>query len=190
MAIGSTAAPPGRNARNWSAVAAIVASLIGLMALVVSGYTAYVQRQQVRAQVWPYLMVGYADIERARIVFNKGVGPALVRSVQVFVDGKPQPDWAHVMSALGLSDKISYQQSTLANNVLSANEKLEILVVVDQDGYRAFREQSVHRASTRICYCSTLDDCWMYDDHRESDAPRTQPIDRCPDLPGADAFRQ
>lgn len=191
MSIGSNAgATPSGNARNWNAVAAIVASLIGLMALVVSGYTAYVQRQQVRAQVWPYLMVGYADIEHARIVFNKGVGPALVRSVQVFVDGKPQPDWAHVMSALGVPDNVSYQQSTLASNVLSANEKLDILVLGDEEGYKAFRKQSVDRASTRICYCSTLDDCWMYDDHRAADEPRTQAIDRCPDLPTAQAFRQ
>ena len=177
-------------ARDWNAVAAIVASLIGLMALIVSGYTAYVQRQQVRAQVWPYLMIGYADVERARIVFNKGVGPALIRSVQVLVDGKPQPDWTHVMTALGLSDKISLQQSTLANNVLSANEKLDILIVADEESYRAFREQSVHRASTRICYCSTLEDCWMYDDHRQPDEPRTQPIDRCPELPSGQAFLQ
>ncbi len=191
MAPGSNAdAMPARKARNWNALAAIVASLIGLMALVVSGYTAYVQRQQVRAQVWPYLMVGYADVERARIVFNKGVGPALVHGVQMFVDGKPQPDWAHVMSALGLSDKISYQQSTLANNVLSPNEKLDIFVVADQEGYKAFREQSLHRASMRICYCSTLDECWMYDDHRQADEARTQPIDRCPELKSADAFRQ
>jgi hypothetical protein len=191
MSLGSTAdATQGRTRRDWNALAAIVASLIGLMALVVSGYTAYVQRQQVRAQVWPYLMVGYADIERARIVFNKGVGPALVRSVEVFVDGKPQPDWAHVIGALGLPDKISYQQSTLASNVISANEKLEILVVSDEAGYRAFREQSSNRASTRICYCSTLGDCWMYDDHRDPDAPRTQPIDRCPELAGSEAFRQ
>jgi len=191
MALGSNAdAMSGRKVRNWNAFAAIVASLIGLMALVVSGYTAYVQRQQVRAQVWPYLMVGYADIEHARIVFNKGVGPALVRSVQVFVDGKPQPDWKHVMSALGLSDKISYQQSTLASNVLSANEKLEIFVVGDEGDYKAFRGQSIGRASTRICYCSTLEDCWMYDDHRQPDEPRTQPIDRCPELPSGQAFLQ
>jgi len=191
MALGSNAdAMSGRKVRDWNAFAAIVASLIGLMALVVSGYTAYVQRQQVRAQVWPYLMIGYADVERARIVFNKGVGPALIRSVQVLVDGKPQPDWTHVMTALGLSDKISLQQSTLANNVLSANEKLDILIVADEESYRAFREQSVHRASTRICYCSTLEDCWMYDDHRQPDEPRTQPIDRCPELPSGQAFLQ
>ena len=43
-------------ARNWDALAAIIAALIGAFALVVSGYTAYLQRTQVRAQVWPYLM--------------------------------------------------------------------------------------------------------------------------------------
>jgi hypothetical protein len=187
---GDADARSGRRVLDWNALAAIVASLIGLMALFVSGYTAYVQRQQVRAQVWPYLMIGYADIERARIVFNKGVGPALVRSVQILVDGKPQPDWAHVMSALGVPDKVSLQQSTLANNVLSANEKLDILIVGDEADYKAFREKSVRRASTRVCYCSTLGDCWMYDDQREADEARTQPIDRCPDLPPSQAFLQ
>ena len=35
-------------ARNWDALAAIIAALIGAFALVVSGYTAYLQRTQVR----------------------------------------------------------------------------------------------------------------------------------------------
>jgi len=176
--------------RNWDALAAVVAALIGLMALLVSGYTAYVQRQQVRAQVWPYLLVGYADREHARIVYNKGVGPALVRSVQVLVDGKPLPDWEHVMSALGGASKASYTQSTLANNVLTSGEKLEVLIVQGDDDYRHFREESLNRAAMRICYCSTLEDCWMYDDERPKDQPRSQPIDRCPDIPSAQAFRQ
>jgi len=30
----------------------------------------------------------------------------------------------------------------------------------------------------------------MYDDHREADEPRTQPIDLCPDLPRSQAFLQ
>lgn len=50
---------------NWDAVAAIIAAFIGLLALLVGGYTAYIQRQGVqteitgvRAQVWPYLEIG------------------------------------------------------------------------------------------------------------------------------------
>jgi len=190
MQASSFASAERTQAGRWNAVAAIVASLIGLMALIVSGYTAYVQRQQVRAQVWPYLLVAYADNDHARIVLNKGVGPAIVRSVQMLVDGKPQPDWEHVLGALGGSGKTSITQSTLSGNVLTAGEKLEVMSMHDEDSYRHFREESLHRASTRICYCSTLEDCWMYDDERPADQPRAQPIDRCPDIPRADAFRQ
>ena len=82
--------------------AAIVAALVGLLALVVSGYTAYIQRQQVRAQVWPWLVAGNNDLEHSLEVLNKGAGPAIVRSVQVFVDGKPQPTWDAVLDALGM----------------------------------------------------------------------------------------
>jgi uncharacterized membrane protein YebE (DUF533 family) len=44
---GGPVAKPGR---KWDAYAAVIASFIGLLALAGSGYTAYVQRQQVRAQ--------------------------------------------------------------------------------------------------------------------------------------------
>lgn len=36
---------------------AVVATFIGVLALLVSAYTAYTQRQQVRAQVWPYVEI-------------------------------------------------------------------------------------------------------------------------------------
>src|SRR5690348_18440803 len=95
---------------RWDAMAAIIASLVGFLALLVAGYTAYIERyiadiqtKQVQAQVWPWLVAGNNDNERSIEVLNKGVGPAIVRSAQVFVDGKPQPDWQHVLKALGRS---------------------------------------------------------------------------------------
>ncbi len=36
--------------RNWNTYAAVIAALIDLLALIVSGYTAYVLHQQLRAQ--------------------------------------------------------------------------------------------------------------------------------------------
>ncbi len=44
--------------RDGSGLAAVIAAFVGLLALCVSGYTAYLQRQQVRAQVWPYIEFG------------------------------------------------------------------------------------------------------------------------------------
>lgn len=105
----STPAKTERRQVKWDAIAAIIASLIGFLALLVGGYTAWIQRytaniqlEQVRAQVWPWLVAGNNDNERSVEVLNKGVGPAIVRNAQVFVDGKPQPDWQHVLMALGI----------------------------------------------------------------------------------------
>jgi hypothetical protein len=44
--------------REWEK-GAVIASCIGWLALVVSGYAAWIQRQQVRAQVWPNIVLGY-----------------------------------------------------------------------------------------------------------------------------------
>jgi hypothetical protein len=49
------AVPQQRETRRASRYEAIIATLVGLCALCVSAYTAYVQRQQVRAAVWPIL---------------------------------------------------------------------------------------------------------------------------------------
>src|SRR5437899_9397323 len=49
------AVPEQTEMRRASRYDAVIATLVGLCALCVSAYTAYVQRQQVRAAVWPIL---------------------------------------------------------------------------------------------------------------------------------------
>ena len=172
---------------RWDATAAVIASLVGLLALIVAGYTAYIQRQQVRAQVWPWLVAGNNDNERSIEILNKGVGPAIVHSAQVFVDGKPQPDWQHVLSALGTVPH-TYSQSTLNPNVLTPGEKVPAILFANEDDYKRFKEAAVLRLTlVNICYCSTLDECWMYSDKHavgyKSLAQLVKPVDRCPKLP-------
>ncbi len=116
-----------RRRREWDGVAAIIAALVGLLALCVSGYTAYIQRQQVRAQVWPYLIAGNNDNEHSIEVYNKGVGPAIVRSAEVWVDGKPQKDWKHVLEALAVNKPFHFTDSTINPNVLSPGEKISMI---------------------------------------------------------------
>ncbi|MGH8172360.1 MAG: hypothetical protein ACREPX_04390 [Rhodanobacteraceae bacterium] len=156
------AAVPRR--RSWDAWAAIVASLIGLLALGVSGYTAYVQRQQVRAQVWPWLVAGNEDNDHSVAVYNKGVGPAIVRSVQIFVDGRPQTDWDTVLDALGIGRPHEYEQATINPNVLSPGEHVTMIRFSDDAVWKTFRKTAVERMAMDICFCSTLDECWMYSD--------------------------
>lgn len=175
--------------RNWDALAATLAALIGFLALIVSGYTAYIQRQQVRAQVWPYLLVGYADPERSMIVLDKGTGPAIVRSVEVLVDGKHYLRWNEVLAALGVERPQEHEHSTISNNVLSAGERLVMMSIPDDTRYKAFLAQSAHRLATRICYCSTLGECWINVRGEGRDRPPAQAVARCPTLAPDEAFK-
>ncbi len=185
------AAPRPRRRRDWDGVAAIIAASVGLLALFVSAYTAYIQHQQVRAQVWPYLEAGNDDGNQAVYVYNKGVGPAIVKSAQIFVDGKPQTSWVQVLAALGLPSH-DYVQSTLNPAVLSAGEQVRAFGLRDKDRWLAFRSAAVDHMTMNICFCSTLDECWMYSDQHpvgyKSTAQLTHPVDRCPSLPDAEVF--
>ncbi|HEX7110808.1 MAG TPA: hypothetical protein VF216_00040 [Mizugakiibacter sp.] len=188
-------APPRARVRrrNWDALAAVVAALIGFLALLVSGYTAYIQRQQVRAQVWPYLTKAYVDPADSAgalhklAIFNKGVGPAIVHGVQVLVDGKPQRDWKHVLEALDLSS-LQFGYTTLDGNVISAGETLPALVFPDQQSLARFRQAMSARADVRICYCSTLGECWLRTDRGRHGEAEVQSIAACPRWSPAETF--
>jgi len=181
--------PPGR--RDWDGVAAVIAAFVGLLALFVSGYTAYIQHQQVRAQVWPYLEAGNDDGNQSIYVYNKGVGPAIVKSAQIFIDGKPQSDWTHVLTALGVPPH-GFLQSTLNPDVISPGEQVRILGITDKERWEAFRGGAVGRMTMDICFCSTLDECWMYHDQHpvgyKAIAQLVHAVDRCPSLPDAEVF--
>jgi hypothetical protein len=185
---GSSSAPRGR---NWNALSAIIASLIGLLALCVSGYTAYIQREQVRAQVWPWLFAGNDDNSQSIVVANKGVGPAIVRSAQMLVDGKPQRDWKRVLQALNLPPH-EFAQATLNPNVLSPGEEVQIVKFLDKGDYQNFKAAATNHLTTDICFCSTLHECWMYTDQHlvgyKSIAQLVKPIDQCPRLPASEVF--
>lgn len=168
-----------RPARNWDAVTALIAALIGVLALLVSGYTAYIQRQQVRAQVWPRLLLANFTSEGAMKMLNKGVGPAIVRSVEVAVDGRPQRDWKEVVAALGLPPS-PLRTSTIGDYVISANEEVPVVVFADAGRFREFRDASRAHLTIDVCYCSTLDDCWTYRDRMDDARPAVAPVGSCP----------
>jgi hypothetical protein len=72
-------AMPQQNAsRGASRYDVVIATVVGLLALCVSGYTAYMQRQQVRAAVWPILQFDSSNGPIQFTLANKGLGPAIV----------------------------------------------------------------------------------------------------------------
>ncbi len=185
---------------KWDAVAAIIASLVGFLALLVAGYTAYIERytaniqvRQVQAQVWPYLITGNNDLSQSLVVDNKGMGPAIVRSVQVRIDGKPQQSWNQVLATLGMPPH-HFAQTTVNQYVLSPGEQLQAVRFPEKTSWQRFHDAALNRLAVDICYCSTLDECWISSNGNIIGPPsmalqlRVQRVDQCPRLRPPDVF--
>jgi hypothetical protein len=180
--------------------AAAIATLVGVLALLVSGYTAYVQRQQVRAQVWPILVYGTGNEPRLSLwLTNKGMGPARIRHVIVTVDGEPVPRWRDMMVRLLGPGQYNFSQETLGDAVMAPGEELSLFEPRDATtgaplppqpdaslGGR-FNEERF-RVGVEICYCSTLSECWTLRAGARK-PPTTTETSRCPS-PSARTFTQ
>ena len=182
--------PPGRP-RDWNAWAAVAAAFAAVLALVVAAYTADLQRQQVRAQVWPRLQVG-RSMGRHWIVWNKGTGPARVRTVRVQVDKLPVKNWDALLIALGRKPE-GYGQSQVNKAVISAGERIEMFSVPDNEPGRALFvdvfSKNMHRLGIEICYCSVLNQCWRTGGGGTfGDIEDELEVDDCPD--SKDQFEQ
>lgn len=157
--------------RGASRYDAIVATFVGVCALCVSGYTAYMQRQQVRAAVWPILE--YQTGNAPNIYFalaNKGVGPAIVKNVIIRVDGHPMKNWTEVLDKLVGPGKHKSSENDISGHVFSPGESMTILTPHDDnDNPVSFNRtdplwiklnKERARVTVEICYCSSLGECW------------------------------
>jgi hypothetical protein len=86
---------PSRKSRHWlEYVSTFVAVLISVVSLWVAIGSEQANRQMVAASSWPILIVGSSNVgdSEAQLSFhvaNDGVGPAKVRTFEVFYKGKP-----------------------------------------------------------------------------------------------------
>ena len=189
--------PEQTETRRASRYDAVIATFVGICALCVSAYTAHVQRQQVRAAVWPIL---YFDSSNAPIHFtlaNKGVGPAIIRHVIVRVDGQPVRNWKETLETLLGPGKHHASESDMSGRVLAAGESMGVLAPFDSAGKPLTFDESNpewvkmdkdrERITVEICYCSTLGECWTL---RSGGSGRSSTIaGRCP-TPSATSFQQ
>src|SRR5438270_8843573 len=117
------AVPEQRTTRGASRYDAVIATLVGFCALCVSGYTAHVQRQQVRAAVWPILEFYSSNAPDIHFTLaNKGVGPAIIRNVIVKVDDQPVKNWREVLEGFLGPGQHPGSESDMSDRVFAAGE--------------------------------------------------------------------
>lgn len=163
--------PEEKETRGVGRYEAYVATFIALLAVSVAGYTAYMQRQQVRAAVWPILEFDSSNSPDIHFTLsNKGVGPALIRHVVVKVDDQPVKNWREAMDKLLGPGEHLFSESDMNGHVLAPNESMTVVtprdasnnpLVVDKSNplWVKMNKERV-RVSVEICYSSTLGECW------------------------------
>ena len=166
-----TPMPEEKKTRGASRYDVVIATIVGLAALCVSGYTAYMQRQQVRAAVWPILQFTSSNAPDIRFTLaNKGVGPAVIRHVVVRVDNQPVKNWHEALSLLLGPGEDHGSESDMNGSVLAAGESMIVLAPFDSEGkpFTSGRSDSEWEKMNKarehvrieICYCSALGECW------------------------------
>ena len=192
------AVPEEKETRRASRYDAVIATLVGLCALCVSAYTAHVQRQQVRAAVWPILEFDSGNGPIHFTLANKGVGPAIIRHVVVEVDGQPVRNWREAFEKiLGPGEHLG-SESDMNGHVFAAGESRTVFTPNDPENKPLDFDKSNPlwvkmnkdrlRVTVEICYCSTLDECWTLRAGGLTPSTTTQ-ARRCP-TPSATSFQQ
>ena len=183
------AVPDKDETRRASRYETFIATFIALLAVCVAGYTAYMQRQQVRAAVWPILEFDSSNGPDIHFTLsNKGVGPAIIRHVIVKVDDQPVKNWNALLDKLIGQGTRRFSESDMNGHVLAPNESMIVFTPHDPEG-KPLTDRSNPlwmemnkdrgRISVEICYASTLGDCWTLHVSGLS-AGTTTDTSRCP----------
>jgi len=148
----------------------IIATFIALLAVGVAGYTAYMQRQQVRAAVWPILEFDSSNGPIRFTLANKGVGPAIIKHVILKVDNRPVKNWAEVLEKILGPGYHPGEESDMSGRVFAAGESIAVFTPHDEaqnpipfdksNLLWAKLDTDRSRVTVEICYCSTLGECW------------------------------
>lgn len=155
---------------------AATALFVSLSTLGVYIYQAKVMKEQQHVSVWPYVEWGTGNVTDFHItVVNKGVGPAIIRKVEMRLDGKVMADNRELITAvLGPEWTLpSLINSSLHDRVLSPGERISPLLIGDVAAGRAFEAKlRAHTFEYRITYCSVYGDCWVTDGSTAQQQPK------------------
>lgn len=166
-------------------IIALAAVCISAIAAAAAGYQTFVINQQFSATVWPYLALN-DTYEPGRVQFrleNDGLGPAIVRSANISVDGRTVNTWTTVIKSFPLphhTHLIGSLSSVSDGEVVRAGDSK---ILLDLHGpalqpKAIFDFQKARRISVNICYCSLLQQCWLV--HLLSEESNPRPVRTCP----------
>ena len=154
------------------AVTSFCAIFVALIALAVAIYEAKVIRDHQELSVWPYLTFYSTSVAElngkplplAFYLKNEGVGPAKVKYVKYFFDGKEYEGLDEVFKLILPDFKGGSLHTDYEVMKVMLPNKEHLLVggfTSDQDTKRFFSEARSKKLNMEICYCSLYEQCWI-----------------------------
>lgn len=190
--------------RHWleyiSTGAVLVISLLSLWVAIGSEDA---NQKMVAASSWPFLQINTSNGDgegHSVLIFgvaNSGVGPAKVKSLEVFWKGKAYPDSGALTKACcgyevprvdlaaanGVVPQGLMSSARIAHTVIRAGDSNPFLTLAltAQNGpvWKALDRERRSNMRFRICYCSVFDECWIDTFGFTGDAG-AQRVDVCP----------
>ena len=142
----------------------LCAIFISVATLAVYIYQARIMQSQQHASVWPYVEWGTSNIDRFYLeVYNKGIGPALIKNVTFKIDGKSTNELNELFDMiLGHNrEKFSIITSYSIGRVMAPGESFKIFDIPNKlHAHKVDSAISAHEMELEICYCSIYNDCW------------------------------
>ncbi len=166
--------------------------LVAICALITSAMAVYmawdqgsVMRAQQHGSVYPVLQVdGFVDDSGRNTsigihLSNSGVGPALIESVEFYVNDEKTERFDEYLNTLPTGYDVSY--SAISGRALAPGATVTAIAinwpnnVFDRSVISKIQADS-DTWSLEICYCSVFDRCWMTNEIGQS---RAKPVKRC-----------
>ncbi len=144
-------------------IVALAAIIVSILTLFVYIYQAGIMQEQQHASVWPYVewdMTISSEDGFYISVINKGVGPAIIRSTTLKLDGESiESPLIYLEKIVGRLDSVALFSAMIDKRVIAAGETLELFHVYTDIRHK-LPSDIYRRTSYEICYCSIYGDCW------------------------------
>lgn len=178
--------------RRWYAepqtFIALAALVVSVSAVVVGLYETSLQRHHDRAEVWPHteIEVFTKSTGATLVLSNTGIGPAIIHSVIVTVDGQPRKSWKDVFLALNGVEPVPFSNYSAVQHALRPGDQLPLFDIPPADQPKDFWK-SIGRVGIQVCYASVFDEYWVAESKGLGTGITWRDVERCPPQPsGAD----
>ena len=166
---------------------AVAALVVSLSAVIVGIYEASLQRAHDRADVWPHVeMSTFTSANGASVsLSNHGIGPAIIKTISVTVDGRPYRNWTGVVQALLSRPVTNVSSRTVLDEGIRAGDRVELLTLLPAQMPDDFWT-TIGRIALTVCYSSVFGQSWEVTGHLGT-RNTWRAVDACPaEAPGAD----